>query len=211
VYAKPKNIFDLIKNAISEDIKNGSLAFLLLTSKSEHYIRDKVALKLYRELPRKRFLVSREWGAGKEKIDLAILRKNNPKVLIEFKLNTVAGHILGFEGEIKKDLGKLKHWKKAHRFIVFMSLLPDRIINKKFSKIVKYYGGFNAFFRNRCSEDFKTAKEEVDELIGKLRDKICKKSGQHNYAIKRLPVGKFYDDAKLILIFWILKMKRNLV
>ena len=218
MYDKPKDIFNLVKNAISGDIKNGNLAFLLLTSKSEHYIRDKVALELYRKLTKKGFLISREWaseelkrewGSKKAKIDLAILRENNPEVLIEFKLNTVAGSIPGFEDDIKKDFGKLNQGsiKKAHRFVVFMSLLPDKLINIEFKGLLKYrWDGLNNFFR-KCLGDIEKGIGEVCGLIGVLDNKIRKNSRQYTDVIEILPAGKFYNDANLVVIFWVLNLK----
>lgn len=219
MYDKPKDIFNLIKNAIRGDIKNGNLAFLLLTSKSEHYIRDKVALELYRKLTKKGFLISREWaseelkrewGSKKAKIDLAILTKiGKPKVLIEFKLNTVAGSIPGFKDDIKKDFGKLNQGsiKKAHRFVVFMSLLPDKPINERFRGIVKYWGGFNKFFKNTCNGDLKKGIKVVIKSIRGLGDKIRKNSGEYDEIIEPSPAGKFYNETNLWFIFWVLNLK----
>ncbi|MCX5698182.1 MAG: hypothetical protein NTX01_00565 [Candidatus Omnitrophica bacterium] len=198
MYDKPKDIINLIKNAIKDDIKNGSLAFLLLTSKSEHYIRDKVAIKLYqdRELRKKRFLVSREWG---KRIDLAIIEeKNKPKVLIEFKLCNVAEGIPGFAKEIKKDIGKL-FWGKPypHRFIVFMTLLPNKQIDERFENIVKYYDYFNGF-----RGGFKERKEKIRYSIEGLSDKRYRNSWQ----FKELQIGKFYGHTNLSLIFGVLHL-----
>jgi len=61
------------------------LAYLLLTSRSELHLRDKLAFKLYSKFPKK--LIAREW----KHIDLAVIEKNQPKALIEIKLAHTAG------------------------------------------------------------------------------------------------------------------------
>jgi hypothetical protein len=206
VYEKPEDIIDLIQDAIRDDIKNGNLAFLLLTSKSEHYIRDKVALRLYRTPSLKRFLVSREWWGkekGKEKIDLAILgKKNKPKVLIEFKLRNVLASIGNVGGEIKNDFDKLKVWQEAHRFIVLMSLLPHKPIDKRFKDIVKYYRDFNRQDIQNYRILFKKGSTEVHRLIGVLDNKIIGNLREYKFSI-----GSFYNDTNLELIFWVFNVK----
>jgi len=77
-YNNPDGIIRLIKESIAEETRSGDLAFLLLTSKSEHYIRDRVSLNL-KEILGNKYLISREWGKNKSKIDIAVLRRGNSK------------------------------------------------------------------------------------------------------------------------------------
>ena len=127
-------VISLIEESLIEDIEKKTLAYLLLTSKSEHYIRDKVALRLYNKYGKRGLLIAREYGTGREKTDLAVLDQKKPDkgiILFEFKLSATSSNI-----EIAKDYTRLAK-KNSRCHIVFLTLLSEKAIEQPYSRIVR--------------------------------------------------------------------------
>ncbi len=90
--------------------EDGELAYLALTSKIELPIRDRLAFMLQKTLGQEGFVVAREWptGNGRGRVDIAILEKGRPVVLVELKamyaFNALVGNSMNrFLKELVKD------------------------------------------------------------------------------------------------------------
>ena len=71
--------------SLHETFEAGELAYLTLTSKAEHAIRDRLAFRLQKRLLKQGFVVAREWST---RVDLAVLTPNGePQCLLELKFN----------------------------------------------------------------------------------------------------------------------------
>jgi hypothetical protein len=82
----------------------GELAYLALTSKPEHAIRDRMAWALHTRLPG--CVVAREWNSPHGRIDLAVLDESgtSPLALLEIK----AAYTFDFTSE---DLGSARSYR----------------------------------------------------------------------------------------------------
>jgi hypothetical protein len=70
--------------SLHETFEAGELAYLTLTSKSEHAIRDRLTFRLQKRLQDQDLVVAREW----KRVDIAVLNLDGePQCLLELKFN----------------------------------------------------------------------------------------------------------------------------
>ena len=187
------------------------MAFLLLTSKSEHYIRDRVSLNL-KEILGNKYLISREWGKNKSKIDIAVLRRGNskkPVLMLEFKTNSVGSHIIGYRKEIENDIDKLRkiHAKHNRCYVIFTSLFLDKTISPDFADIVKYYKDINSFINGRGFEaKFKNLAERYEYMVQLWNNLSYKKKIASSDLPRVIYAGKFYKQNTVKLLAWVIQL-----
>jgi hypothetical protein len=181
-----KEVVALIEESLIENINKKNLAYLLLTSKSEHYIRDKVALRLYDKYGKRGLLIAREYGEGREKTDLAVLDQRKPNkeiLLIEFKLSATSRNI-----DIAGDYGRLAK-KKARCHIVFLTLLPEKQIKPPYSGLVRksYINQIN-----KKADKVKKGFSDVYRHWNSVVDGITKKGNHVEKSCLLFNAGRFY-------------------
>lgn len=144
-------------DATVEGMDASELAYLALTSKIEHPVRDRLAWALHCRLEPMGYVVAREWSRA----DLAILRDGVPEVLLEAKafygFNVARG--MAADHEYAK-----KMWEdvvKAHKlaegvadvFILALCTTPLVPVPNELGRTVKYHGGVNKALRDFESAD----------------------------------------------------------
>lgn len=131
------------------------LAYLALTQKVEHAVRDKLAFKLHQRLisVQPEALVCREWLRA----DLAVLRSDKPVLILEAKaiytfdiVKQGAHH--PFPALVAADLEKAAAWSSAapddsplETFSLVIATHPHTAPGAKYRQAVKYFGGVNKY------------------------------------------------------------------
>lgn len=144
------------------------LAYLALTSKVEHPVRDRWSYKILRALADSEAIVSREW----KRRDLAILVNGAPRAIVELKAMYTFDaakdkDISGYATKLKYDMEKAEEHSRSNLanleiFGVLLATHPDRQIDKKYDGVVKYLGGINRWVGEFSSQDLlKAAKKNV--------------------------------------------------
>ncbi len=182
-----KEVIALVEDSLAENIEKKNLAYLLLTSKSEHYIRDKVALRLYDKFGKKGLLIYREYG-DKGRINLAVLDQRKPKkdaVLFEFKLGADPHYI-----DIAKDYKRLAR-KKARCHIVFLTLLLDKAIEPPYLDFVH-----KSYIKqiNKNAAQAKNRFSDIYQHWNSVVDAVTKKSKHVERNCLLFNAGKFYGQ-----------------
>lgn len=151
----------------------GELSYLLITSKSELLLRDRMAFHLYnlykeKDLP---FKVSREW----KRFDLGILSNELPVALAEAKLfyyfDLLDGNINGIsyvKQAIAKDTGKLKSAKNKgpiSTYIVLFCTKLSGIPNLKYKDTIKYFNKYLKYTKDYF--DFKASNSKIKHFFPK--------------------------------------------
>lgn len=127
------------------------LAYLALTQKVEHAVRDKLAFKLHQRLSKvsPEMLVCREWFRA----DLAVVRDDKPMLILEAKavytfdiVKTGAQH--PFPALVAADLEKAAAWSSSaspdaplETFALVIATHPHSAPGALYRRAVKYYGG----------------------------------------------------------------------
>ena len=176
-----KDVIALVEDSLVENMRK-NLAYLLLTSKSEHYIRDKVALRLYDKYGKKGLLIYREYGETK-RIDLAVLeqRKPNKKVILfEFKIGADPHYI-----DIAKDYKRLVR-KNARCHIVFLTLVPEKAIE------MPHRGLVHKAYIKQINKHAAKGVIDVCKRWNSVVDVVTKKSKQVERNCLLFNAGKFY-------------------
>ena len=168
-----------LENTVKEFGKD-ELAFLALTTKIELPLRDRLAYVLHKKLSKQNFIVSREWY----RVDLAILKDNKPKVLVELKAMYTFdavnenGYYKSAIVYLKDDMNRRRQSladKDTNIFGILLATHPKKRIPSKLRGVVKYQQGINGAFKKFSNEKevFNVANKRVDKFIGK--NKIIKK------------------------------------
>lgn len=142
---------DEIESAFQAD----ELAYLALTQKVEHAIRDKFAFKLHKKMSTEspELLVCREWLRS----DLAILRNDKPALILEAKavysfdiVKKGAQH--SFPEMVSADLEKAAAWAPfappdapLETFALVIATHPHTAPGAQYHQAVKYYGGVSRY------------------------------------------------------------------
>jgi len=130
------------------------LAYLTLTSKVEHVVRDKLAWRLQSRLPEQR--VAREW----KRTDIAVLNiDNTPALLLEAKaLYSLDGGrqvaIRWYSAAIAADLAKARALSGDTKvYAAVLATHPLSPIRRELRQVVKYGSQVNSAFTRLGSAD----------------------------------------------------------
>ena len=157
------------------DFKDNELAYLCLTSKPEHVIRDRVALYLEGNTDSGVQAVSREWTSshGVGRTDLAIVdisnEKNAPELAVEFKVYGFLEELDRIKPRHKRemlsDIEKLRKLINGRKgidgqhpvcyFVLVHQTLRD-VVPSNLLGVVKYAG-----LSNKVLEDAKLSLQEM--------------------------------------------------
>ena len=106
--------------ALERQFRKNELAYLALTQKPEHVLRDRLAFELHQTLQKRdaSLCVCREW----RRVDLAILKGDTPKLLLEAKAfytfdllhEKVLEKYLGRDGHVMNDICKATDTAAKH-------------------------------------------------------------------------------------------------
>ena len=180
------HIQNQIKNglqALRQQFRKDELAYLALTQKPEHVLRDRLAFELHRTLQKSdsSLCVCREW----KRVDLAILKDDVPLALLEAKAfytfdlrsEKVVEKYLGPNGYVMNDIRKTrataaKHTDSGHDarpetyalvFVTNTLEAPD----DEFQQPIKYFNQVADYSQNLIS--FAKAKRIVRDRLNKLK------------------------------------------
>ncbi len=181
------------------EFRKNELAYLALTTKIEHPLRDRWAFRLH-EILSGRLAVSREW----KRTDIALLEKSTPKALIELKAmytfdaaldeNNINGYIQLMDND------KLKAKKLANEYTQIYTVLfathPTSIVPANLEGIIKYRAGIN-----KAMDKFKSSANVQEIAIRAIRNKL---KGKNVISSGCLNGGKTFDIETNVL-FWIIK------
>ena len=153
--------------ALGQQFRRDELAYLALTQKPEHVLRDRLAFEIHRTLPEgdPSLCVCREW----KRVDMAILKDNVPLALLEAKAfytfdlrsKNVAAKYLGPNGYIMKDICKAR--ATAARYVGSGTVAPPETYalvfatntlerpNIQFRQPIKYFNQVVKYSRDRIS------------------------------------------------------------
>lgn len=140
-----------VESAFQQD----ELAYLALTQKVEHAVRDKLAFKLHQRLSAQssELLVCREWF----RTDLAVVHNDKPLLLLEAKavytfdiVKHGAQH--PFPELVAADLEKSAAWTSSapdgralETFALVIATHPHSAPSVQYRQAVKYYGGVSKY------------------------------------------------------------------
>ena len=139
--------------SLSEAFLPDELAYLALTQKIEHAIRDKLAFKLHQAFAEKTgLLVCREWN----RTDIAIIEDDHPRLLLEAKaiytfdiIKSGAQH--SYPGQLERDIEKAQRWVDATAPNVpeILALLLATHLHdppgQEYRQAIKYFGGVTKY------------------------------------------------------------------
>lgn len=139
---------------IESSFQPDELAYLALTQKVEHAVRDKLAFKLHQKLASQtELLVCREWLRA----DLAIVSHDKPVLILEAKaiytfdiVKTGAQH--PFPELVSADLEKSEAWASSapsgrvlERYALVIATHPHAAPSTQYRQAVKYFGGVSKY------------------------------------------------------------------
>lgn len=151
----------------------GELSYLLVTSKSELLLRDRMAFHLYNLYKEKglSFKVAREW----KRFDLGILSDELPVALVEAKLfyyfDLLKDNINGIgyvKRAIAKDADKLKSEKNRGITSTYNLLFCTKlsgIPNLNYKDTIKYFNTYQRYTKNYF--DFKSSNSKIKYFFPK--------------------------------------------
>lgn len=163
-------------DALGGAFKEGELAYLALTQKVEHAIRDKLAFLLYQALnDDPALLVCREWLRS----DLAIIQDDWPRLILEAKalysfdiIKSGAQH--PFPEYVAHDLEKASRWAEGTPHSTPLEVLalviathPHTAPSLAYRQAVKYFGGVTRYAIE--ANNFANADEIVGQRLQDLR------------------------------------------
>lgn len=168
------------KRRISEELANlgslfnsNELAYLALTQKVEHAVRDKLAFALHRKWSNgDSLLVCREWSQKGRRVDLAVVKDSSPLVLMEVKAQYTfdilkRGKPHDYPELLRRDLKKLASLRTADTqvFTLLLATHTDGAPDKRYRKVVKYFSGVaGGAHRGICLEQAR------DQILTRLPD-----------------------------------------
>ncbi len=150
--------------------KSNELAFLALTQKIEHTIRDRLAFSLYQDLGDSMGLICREW----KRVDLAVIHdpSPSPSLMLEAKaiytfdiLTNGASH--GYPKQIDDDVKKVRllGTSQTEIFTLLLATHPHEIPNDKYKHAIKYFGDVTKFTLRRHNNSIEEANEQVKHRL----------------------------------------------
>lgn len=194
-----ENILNKSLVAVASDFRENELAYLALTTKIEHPIRDRWAFRLH-EMSSGKFIVSREW----KRTDLALLEDTAPRALIELKAMYTfdaaldKNGISGFTQAMRAD--ELKAAKLANErtqiYTVLLATHPKSIIPEDLEGVVKYRHGINKALRR-----YGSAESVLKEAAGAIENKFI---GKNVVSLGCFTAGKAFGIETDVL-FWSIK------
>jgi hypothetical protein len=135
-----------IVTEIQDEFRTDELAYLAITSKIEHALRDRIAFSLHK-LHQDNYLICREWCKDRKRTDLAILgiKDTKPKLLIEFKARSVPGYSNRDTNHLLDDLKKMAVVadEKTPLYCIFFNTCIQKKIDPQYSEAVKYLARIN--------------------------------------------------------------------
>ena len=153
----PLNFSKLLRShlaSLASAFDPDELAYLAMTGKIEHAVRDRLAFSIYTEFKAKSLplIVAREW----KRVDLAILEGKTPCMFLELKAmysyNMFSPKATTqFPGAIADDLEKLKLLDKnllsppSEHFALAILTHPHAMPNDFEKSVVKYSRGIHKF------------------------------------------------------------------
>lgn len=140
-----------ILNALATNFEPDELAYLALTSKPEFVIRDAIAFQLYRQLNPKGLLIAREWRHS----DIAILENDAPAAIVELKsMYTFDATKAGYQRAVVADIQKARGVanEQTQVFALLLVTHPSRVVDMKFSNVVKYIDALNKAYTISTSD-----------------------------------------------------------
>jgi hypothetical protein len=132
-----------IANATSHALRSfedGELAYLALTSKIEHPIRDRMAFHLHTKFAEDHFLIAREW----RRVDIAVISpQGNPACLVELKAMYTFDALERrpwFVAPVDSDLKKISQYNlpSTNIFAVILGTHVHGTVSPEFTEVVKY-------------------------------------------------------------------------
>ncbi|MCQ8118191.1 hypothetical protein [Methylomonas rosea] len=193
---------------ISLGFRQNELAYLALTSKIEHAIRDKIAFHLQENLTFS--IVAREWrfilNSKKKLIDIAVVDSEGKETsLIEIKaiytLEAFLKRKTSFKDVLNYDKEKLEGFESKNaveRYLLLLATHPNiqSVIIQPFDKIIKYSGYINRFFNASGVDYSQDAKNIIDQHCSTL-DK--------NFICDVIDAGKKFNiDVRIY--WWLIKL-----
>ncbi len=181
---------------IQEDFKDDELAYLAVTSKIEHPLRDRIAFALHKRL-QDDFFICREWQSIKgNRTDLAIIGKkdNKPKLLIEFKARSVPGYSSRYTEHLKGDLMKMANVADngTSLYCVFFNTCIEKKIDPKYIVPVKYLNRIN----NRINEE-----KTINAMIDEYWIEYLKGLPKNKYKKIEIQAGYYYETPVSIIAY----------
>ena len=172
-------------SCIGQEFRENELAYLALTQKPEHVLRDRVAFALHRALSKnsQELRVCREW----KRIDLAVLDGGAPLVLVETKafysfdlLNKdFVKTYLGPMGLVAKDIKKAcdtaaKHagrdcLSSASFYSLIFCINPLVLSDNKFCHCIKYFNKMRNYHNGKQKLKYSHATRLVCGELKKLQ------------------------------------------
>ena len=180
------------------------LAYLSLTSKNESVLRDRIAYKLHLDL--KDSIVAREYSVKgiNSRIDLAILKNNDIKDIIELKSMYTFDAVDGLEkfiDSVNRDFNKNSDLKSntTSQFAIIIGTHPRDIPNEKYKHFVKYYNSIKRYMK-------KISNDRV--LIDKMDRKIRSAFEKDKYEVRDtiMNAGSAFG-VDVDICFWIIEKK----
>lgn len=143
------NIITKHLSELAPEYPDGKLAFLALTQKVEHTIRDSLAFSIHREIGASYGAVCREWN----RFDLAYINhKREPEMLLEAKaiytfdiIKKGARH--NYPALLNSDVAKLQKYKNNTKslFTLLLATHPHSAPRQLYSEAIKYYGSVKKY------------------------------------------------------------------
>ena len=135
---------------LQDGFQPNELAYLALTQKVEHTIRDALAFSLYRELGDTRGFVCREWT----RFDLAVASRGLPSLLLEAKAvytfdickpGAQHDYPAAIEADIAKAIACLRTYgeraRQSEAFALLLATHPYGAPDNRYNDTVKYLSG----------------------------------------------------------------------
>ena len=162
--------------AVAAPFRPNEFAYLALTQKIEHAIRDRLAFSLHEALAGDpSLLVCREWFRR----DLAVVQADKPRLILEAKaiytfdiINEGAEH--PFPRLVADDLAKAAEWAsdapESHpleTLALVVATHPHSQPGRQYKQAVKYFGGVSRYASESLS--FDEASERLSQRMGAFR------------------------------------------
>jgi len=189
--------------------KEGELAYLALTSKPEFAVRDRLAFELHMQLSPE-YIVAREWSNKtnkRKRIDIAVLRANKHKVLIQLKTwslftftsaKRTTAHFKALYADVKK-CQKLHNWR-SRVYSLMLATHIESLPDKRYKGVVKYYDGWEkSFEKHKTSTQIKGVGEE--RIKKEMRNWQCPAHGT-------IRAGKAFGT-RVFLLYWLFRPKKK--
>ena len=188
-------VLQRVLSGLATSYSSNQLAYLALTQKVEHTVRDMLAFQLHRLLSkRKGILVCREW----RRTDLAILQDHQPRLLLEAKAIytfdiTKNGAEHPYPQQLAEDIEKAENLGNEQTEILALLLAthPHDAPAAKYRSAIKYFGGVKKY----CN-----AKAKIAGAHKVLRDRVKLRLVQHG----EIPGGRAFG-VPVSVAYWLFK------